>query len=254
MKIAYRHSGTLALSMAALVAKYPSDEFNSPERSTVPSLAFWRDSERRVAELGSGLGLAVPAECSIEFEYKVRPPAGRGKESHTDVMLWWGTTCIAIEAKYTEPRYQVVADWLCEGSHPENRKQVLVGWCGLIADVTGRKCDQESLSEVTYQMIHRVASVCSRPEKQRHVVYQVFDPTPEKVAYHRQELVKLKSLLAIGSAIGLHVGAVDIAPSSLYSALVNEWRKDRKPCKAGVLDGLEGGTLMSCGQMALETI
>lgn len=254
MKITFRHSGAVVESMKAMVAKYPCDEFESPKRSTVASLSFWMDAESRVVELCSTLGLAVPAECTLEFEYKVSPPAGRGKESHTDLMLWWGTTCVGVEAKYTESPYQIVSDWLKEGSNLENRQKVLGGWCDLIATVTGSKYAPELLAAERYQMIHRIASVCSRPEKHRHVVYQVFDPQPEKIGYYRQDLARLKKLFATGSAIGLHICKVEVRSFDVHSALVKEWNRDKTRCSAAVIAGLMTGTLMSCGKISIETI
>jgi hypothetical protein len=212
------------------------------------------DAERRVTELCFALGLAIPAKCTAEFEYKVSPPAGRGKESHTDVMLWWETTCVGVEAKYTEPPYPIVSDWLKKGSYPENRQKVLGGWCDLIATVTGTKCAPELLSAGPYQMIHRIASICSRPEKQRHVVYQVFDPQSEKIGYYRQELARFKKLFATGSAIGLHICKVEVRSSDVHSALVKEWNRDKTRCSASVITGLMTRTLISCGKMAIETI
>ena len=103
-------------------------------------------------------------------------------------------------------------------------------------------------------MIHRIASVRARPEKQRHVVYQVFDPQPEKVGYYRQELARLKRVFATGSAIGLHVGKVSLHSSDVHSTLVKEWNRVRKPCSTDVIAGLATGTLMSCGPMVIETI
>lgn len=58
MEIAFRHSGTIVASMKELIAKYPYDEFDSPKRSTIPSLSFWMDAESRVVELCSKLGLS----------------------------------------------------------------------------------------------------------------------------------------------------------------------------------------------------
>jgi hypothetical protein len=190
----------------------------------------------------------------VEFEYKVVPPHGKGKESHTDVMLWWGTTCIGVEAKYTEPHYQTVFDWLRAGTKPENRRRVLAGWCSLIASATGRRCEPDSLADATYQMIHRIASVCSRPENQRHVVYQVFDPRPEKVSYYRSELEKLRKVLSTGSAIRLHLSKTTIRPSEVYSCLVKEWTVNKTPCTADVITGLTTGTLLKCGETTFETI
>ncbi len=254
MKIDFRHSGGPVASVKALVYKFPTDEFDSPERSTVPNLAFWMDTEHRVTELCSQLHMIAPSECTVEFEYQVAPPAGKGKESHTDVMLWWGTTCFGIEAKYTEPPYEVVSHWLKDGSNLENRLKVLGGWCDLIAKTTGKQCLPESLGEETYQMIHRIASACSRPEKQKHVVYQVFDPQTEKVGYYRQELAKLKAVFATGTTIGLHIAKVPLRSLDIHKVLVKNWNKDRTQCSADVIAGLVAGTLVSCGQMSIETI
>jgi hypothetical protein len=254
MKIALQHSGCPVASVRELVAKYPSDEFDSPKRSTIPSLAFWIDTQGRVSQLCTALGLALPGECTLEFEYQVAPPAGKGKESHTDIMLWWGTTCVGIEAKYTEQPYEVVSHWLKAGSKPENRLKVLGGWCDLIMRTTGKKCAPESLEEVTYQMIHRIASVCSRPEKQKHVVYQVFDPQSDKIGYYRQELMRLKHLLGTGDTIVFHIAKVPVHSSDVHSTLVKKWNKDKTSCSADVIAGLITGTLMSFGPMSVETI
>ena len=96
--------------------------------------------------------------------------------------------------------------------------------------------------------------MCSRPEKQRHVVYQVFDPQPEKIVYYRQELTRLKKIFASDSALGLHICKVEVRFSDVYSALVKEWSRGRTRCSAAVIDGLITRTLMSCGKMAIKTI
>lgn len=254
MGIAFRYSGSPVASMKALVAKYPCDEFDSPQRSTIPSIAFWSNTDERVLELCTKVHVTPPKECTLEFEYRVAPPDGRGKKSHTDAMLWWSTTCIAFEAKYTEGPYQRVSDWLREGTSPQNRTKVLAGWCALIAATTGRSCDPDALNDATYQMIHRIASVCSRPEGQKHVVYQLFDPQPDGLSYYRSELRKLKAALSTGSTIGIHICTVGIQPSEVYSVLVKEWKANGTRCNADVIAGLINGTLLRCGACTVETI
>ena len=254
MKINIRYSGSSVDSVMAVTSKYPRDEFQSPERSTVPSLAFWMDTAERVIDLSARLHVAIPDECTVEFEYQVVPPAGKGKQSHTDVMLWWESTCVGVEVKYTEPPYEAVSKWLRRGSNQSNRLKVLGGWCDLIGTVTGTPCSPASLEKETYQMVHRIASVCSRPERKKHVLYQVFNPKPEVIAYYRQELSRLKQVLSIGSAIGLHIAAVPIQSLPIHRALVSEWKKTGESCATEVISGLVTRDLMSFGQMQFETI
>ena len=256
MNITYRHSGVSISSIEELIEKYPDTEFNSPQRSTIPSLIFWMDTENRVHELSGALDLVPPQDCTVEFEYLVAPPAGQGKKSHTDVMLWCGTTCIGVEAKYTEPPYEEVSRWLTGGSNPANRLKVLGGWCDIISEVTGKKCSVDSLGELTYQMIHRIASVCSRPEKQKHLLYQIFDPQPGKTEFYREQLRSLKEVLEIGSSVGIHIATVPVSCLEAHSILVKEWQKNKKlsTCRNDVKVGLKNRNLMSCGQLSIETI
>jgi hypothetical protein len=62
----------------------------------------------------------------MSFEYQVPPNRGRGKASHSDLMIGWDRAAAAIEAKWTEPEYELVSEWL--GAKPtRNRKEVLSG-------------------------------------------------------------------------------------------------------------------------------
>jgi hypothetical protein len=67
------------------------------------------------------------------------------------------TYCLAVEAKWTEPPYETVQDWLKKDkskSDPSNREEVLSGWLGLLTpDVIA-----SSFFNCEYQMIHRAAS------------------------------------------------------------------------------------------------
>lgn len=254
MKTALQYSGSPVTSFKSLVAQYPRDEFDSPQRSTVPSLAFWSTPEPRIAELCDYLQIVHPAGCTLEFEFKVPPPEGMGKESHTDIMISWTDVCIAVEAKYTEPPYQTVKDWLGEGSNQDNRKNVLGGWCKLIRQVTGKGIDLSSLTSATYQMIHRIASACAKPEQHKYVLYQVFDPTDDKLNYYRTELLKTRRLLGIGSSICLYVMGVIIHPSKVYVGLLEEWQVKKTPCRRRVISGLIMDSLMECEIKAIEKI
>ena len=57
------------------------------------------------------VNLAPESDLTLSFEHCVNVQKGVGKPSQTDLMLFVNGTCIAVEAKYTEPRYDTVKKW-----------------------------------------------------------------------------------------------------------------------------------------------
>ena len=100
MRIDWALKGRALTGHEALIDGYPDQQFNSPWRSTIPLVEFWRSPEKRVRELCGALGLVVPTSVGLGFEHTVSPPRGRGKASHTDVMIATSQFAIAIEAKW----------------------------------------------------------------------------------------------------------------------------------------------------------
>lgn len=176
--------------IAALIARYEPKELASPYRSTVPLLALLKESGAALALLEA---LGVGSDAQLYCEYTVDPPRGRGRASHTDLMIIDSNTCWAIEAKWTEPRYPTVAKWIEEstaGSRRRNRYKVAQGWVELIssriADSTRiesclRRSDEEiehghvaaDITPVVYQMLHRAASACATSNRPA-LVYLLF--------------------------------------------------------------------------------
>jgi hypothetical protein len=106
--------------LGALIESYPRKEFESPFRSTIPLLSLIRDGRPILQKMLVDCGL--PADSSLHFEFKVAPPRGRGKASHTDLMVSAGSDCMAVEAKWTEPLYPAVSKWMTSrGGDAENR-------------------------------------------------------------------------------------------------------------------------------------
>ncbi len=110
----------------ALLNGVPENELDSPRRSVVPLVDFWRTPEKRVHELGELIGLPLHPPAKLVFEYAVEVQSGRGKASFTDLMILTGDTAVAIEAKYTEPEYENVRAWLRDPVE-DNRTKVLNG-------------------------------------------------------------------------------------------------------------------------------
>lgn len=146
----------------ALIAQYPSGEFESPFRSTVPLLSLIRDGQTILLEVLAECGF--PKASQLHFEFTVSPPLGRGKASHTDLMVCADPFCMAIEAKWTEPPYESVRDWL--GPDPtDNRQNVISGWLSIIQRFTTRRLFPDDVASVTYQTVHRAASACASAER-----------------------------------------------------------------------------------------
>jgi hypothetical protein len=149
-------------------------DLDSPRRSTVPLVAYWRDPLARFTQLLPQLGLHAAEPPKFSFEHRVSVAAGRGKPSYTDLMIVAPQVVIAIEAKYTEPAYETVKAWLRE-PRDQNRCTVLAGWLGLIDKVTAVSLTIDSVLDLPYQLVHRAASACFSLATHRAVLYQVFD-------------------------------------------------------------------------------
>jgi hypothetical protein len=128
MKLHYDR--TAITTMDDALSHYSSDEFESPTRSTVASLSWLK---HEISALDSLLKeLEMPEVCDLHLEYKVKPPKGDGEASHTDLMIISGESSLAIEVKWTEPRYPTVSEWLQIGANPHNRREVFAGWLSLL--------------------------------------------------------------------------------------------------------------------------
>jgi hypothetical protein len=164
-------------SLEELVKELGRDAVASPRRSTVSLADYWRAPEERLRDLWEQLHVRQPGATEMHFEYEVPVQRGRGKSSFTDLMIVADDIAVAIEAKFTEPRYESVATWL-GGTPTTNRSDVLEGWLCAIEAAAQRSIPRHAVRDVPYQLIHRTASVCSVERRKRIVAYQVFGDSP----------------------------------------------------------------------------
>jgi hypothetical protein len=252
MTLTWAYGDTEVAGHRELLACYPEDEFNSPFRSTVPHLAFWQPGERTLLELCRSVGAEVPDGVRAAFEYQVRPRRGRGKASHTDLMLTWSNHCAAIEAKYREPLYETVGDWLNHGNR-ENRLEVLRGWCELISLNTESDLTPASVGQVTYQVLHRAASACSPKATVRYLIYEGFDLSQEKVRYYQAVIGRLIALLR-PSSLRAFLLNVPVTPSPAYAVIKTRWSQGVRDLHREIVTGLGLGKFMSFGKPGLIEI
>jgi hypothetical protein len=197
-------------------------EFASPTRSTIPMLALLKHDPDLFREIVGKLGLT--GSFDLFLEYTVGPFGGRGKPSHTDVMVTQSGCSLAIEAKWTEPMYETVKDWLSKG-HGEgaNRKAVLQGWLGVLQNALNcGNLDFNDFDDVVYQMIHR-ASSAAYAGKQSRLAYFLFKPSPDPrsaTGYDiLKELSKLKSCLGHPQNFPIFVVEIELGLTPVYKPI-----------------------------------
>ena len=226
-------------SFEELVASYSAGEFDSPRRSTVLLLDFWRSFDYAAKRLEEFICADYSHQCRLHFEYSVPVQAGEGKASFTDLMIVGSSIAVGIEAKYMEPPYQIVSSWIKKGSDEQNRKRVLGGWLSLIQSVTDVSLTFDDICSLPYQLIHRTASVCNVPAKSRYIVYQIFEPKKEN--YYSKRLQVLASLLGGvggGSPLSFVLMISPFEPLKHYQELLDLWNAGERKMSSQVTAAL----------------
>jgi hypothetical protein len=208
-------------NLTTLVGHYAKGEFESPFRSTVPLLALLRDGRSIFQEMVVSCGF--PARPDLHFEFKVSPQLGRGKASHTDLMMSAGNNCMAIEAKWTEPPYPTVSAWMRpHGQESENRKKVIAGWLHLLQPFAAKPLRAEHVGTVAYQTIHRAASACFLG-KRPHLSYLQFVSDLDGDSTIRDERIadldRLRSALGWPDGFPFRLIEIDIEPTREFGRL-----------------------------------
>lgn len=236
-------------SYAQLVDAFPDSELCSPTRSNVPLLSLLRDGEGTVAAL---LDTAcLPSDSSLHVEFTVKPPAGRGKGSHSDLMVRSRSQALAIEAKWTEPRYETVAKWLLAGSNVANREKVLAGWLSLLQPHATRKLNPLEFGDCVYQLVHRAASACWQTAKPQ-LAYLIFQRMAarggESAHYCRADLEHLHGLLGCPENFPFHHFQLELNPTNAFAS-IEGLPKRKQGTSEKIRTVLLGETLFDFGRL-----
>jgi len=71
--------------LETLIGRYPTEEFQSPSRSTVALVSLVANAPSILCDVLRTCGFSDDAY--LHFEFKVKPPQGLGEASHTDLMV-----------------------------------------------------------------------------------------------------------------------------------------------------------------------
>ena len=236
----------IPLTIGELLEKYPIDEFLSPYRSTVNMLSFITSKQFELVLVDKGIDIET---AKLYFEFRVPVQQGRGNQSHTDMMIFDKNKCIAIEAKNTEPKYPKVHKW--EGCS-DNKLEVLNGWLNLINSKLTNKIKIEDIQDITYQMIHRLASACINETKKPEMIYLYFDNKKEMINYYKEQLNKLK--LLVKDNIKIELFSISSIPTAEMKDLQKQWGEGTRDLRDKVMDGLIKNSLYTFENTKLKSI
>jgi len=167
-------------------------------------------------------------DANLHLEYTAKPQytagtqRGAGKVSCTDLMAISGGSALAIEAKWTEKRYETVKSWSQRGSGSSNRQTVLDGWLGLLQQHSTLPLNPASFSDAVYQMVHRAASARDAGKDPR-MAYLIFSPDPSQQPSNTRQILKdlehLWNLLGRPVRFPFFLVEVQISPTAAFNAI-----------------------------------
>jgi hypothetical protein len=226
-----------------LLERFSDDALASPRRSTVPLLALWRWPMEPLGNLGRAIGANLTTPIELSFEYTVPVRRGAGKPSCTDLMILSAESGVAIEAKFTEPGYETVQEWL--GPAPsDNRRAVLAGWLEGIADTTGAAIDIGAIQALPYQMIHRAASACAVGRARAFLAYLVFGEAGD---YYQEHLARFNAILGNRDQLQVRLVECPLHPLPDFLRLEQAWLAGERGMGSRVRDALATGVLFQFG-------
>ena len=197
----------------------------SPYRSTVPLLDLVENSPTEWRNLLESWG--APRQASVHIEFRVSSPKSGGNPSQTDAVLMSGTGIWAIEAKWTEPRYETVASRIREPESDGGDPQITVnGWLARLQPFAKRDLKIEDTLDVVYQVLHRAASACSiatERKLQPELVYLHFHPSPlpssATTAQYIADLRHLHALMGNPGSVKFTVVELPLEPTAEFEKI-----------------------------------
>lgn len=236
--------------MLAALALYSGNEFMSPTRSTIPLLSLLKDGHQILGSIFTGMNMDISSNLHLEFT--VNPLKGRGIASHTDLMVISSSGTLAIEAKWTEPRYPTVGEWI----KPGNRELVLRGWLDMLQPHSQRLLKPIDFSGTVYQMVHRAASACYKSDYPQ-LAYLHFVPDLSECgatsAQYQSDLVHLFNLLGKPDKFNFYLIEVEIKPTLSFE-IIKSLPKASSETANTVRAALENGPLFEFKDFNLHTI
>lgn len=260
MKMARYYYDTAPLAnIEELCKRFGGKALQSPYRSTVPLLSLVQHSEQQWRSLLDSLG--APPNVTVHFEYRVPSPKPDGNPSQTDALLISDSAVWAVEAKWTEPRYQTVARRISAPEEDGGDPRITVnGWLKHLQAFATRDLRLDDFLDVVYQVLHRVASACAVAASRRcrpELVYLHFQPSPLRssatTSHYIADLQHLYGLTGRCADLRLSVVEMPVHPTAAFEKI--QGLDKRLPATAAqVSASLCDGPLFSFGTPVITRI
>lgn len=237
---------------AALCKRFTGKTLRSPYRSTVPLLSLVEHSTPQWKALTKSW--RAPTDATVHFEYCVASPKEGGNPSQTDALIISESGIWAVEAKWTEPRYETVAKRIRKReSDGGNSKLTVAGWLKHLNRFAVSSLQVEDVKCIVYQVLHRAASACaiaSAHDCTPHLIYLHFHPSPSKSsAKTKQYISDLRHLhLLLGRPENLKFTVVEmpLLPTDAFE-MIKDLDKHSRDTSVRVSAALCQGPLFTFG-------
>jgi len=237
---------------AALCERFAGRPLQSPWRSTVPLLSLVEHSRQQWSALLESWG--APADSPVHFEYCVASPKPGGNPSQTDALLMSESKVWAIEAKWTEPRYETVSMRLRKPESDGADPRVTVnGWLKHLQPFASGRLQLDDFGDIVYQVLHRAASACAVATAngtQPQLIYLHFHPSPLKNSattdQYISDLSALHAFLGRPAESEFSVVEMPLHPTTAFESIKNLDKRSRAT-SARVSEALRHGPLFAFG-------
>jgi len=237
---------------AALCERFTGKALRSPYRSTVPLLSLVEHSPQQWSELLKSWG--APPDATVHFEYCVPSPKPGGNPSQTDALIISDSNTWAVEAKWTEPRYETVAQRVSKPESDGADPNVTVeGWLKHLNRFSAQPLQVEDVKDVVYQVLHRAASACAVASAHActpQLIYLHFHPSKRTNSATTDEYVSdlrhLHLLLGRPANLKFTVVEVPLQPTKAFE-IVKDLDKRSRDTSVHVSAALRQGPLFTFG-------
>lgn len=253
--------------IASLLTRFGRGAFASPHRSTLPLVALVKDDLAVFSAIAAACG--CQSHLSVHFEYKIAPPGIEGNPSQTDAMVLSPVSALALEAKWTEPRYETVSVRLKNRvaklirNDPDNavrhdaaQRAVIKGWLSLLQRHSSQPIELEDVGEAVYQIVHRAASACAS-SRSPSLAYLHFNPSPARGtatrAQYRADLRHLHQLLGSPHNFPFYFVEVPLQPTVAFRE-IESLPKGRLDTDRKIRDAISSTRLFEFGDPRVDKI
>lgn len=253
-------------SVDSLLSKFKGKALQSPMRSTVPLLDMALHAQSHLASIVEKCGAAPESE--LRFEYEASSGSKSARPSQTDLMVLGNSRAVAVEAKWTEPRYESVARRLLRRTelrkkYPsveslaldrEHQEAEVRAWLSRLQPLAYESLTTAGMADVVYQMIHRAASAVATGLSPS-LLYLHFEDTEIRygasTGTYKTDLADLHKKLGRPSGFRFYVATQPIQRTAAFRT-IEGLSRTQSSTRAAVREAIKAGPLFIYGAADIE--